>query len=132
MGGSKHSVLIVDDSRTMRELLSDAVTAFPDIDVVEAGDGMTALAAVRAAEEPFALIIIDLNMPIMDGMKVLSALRDSSSAGMPPVVVVSTDHDAKTIAKVHELGALQYLEKPVTRQALQQILHIVLDTPAGE
>jgi two-component system chemotaxis response regulator CheY len=69
-------ILIVDDSAAMRLLLAHAIQRLPDVVVDQAADGLAALKALRAAAaQPYDLVLLDLNMPILDGMKLLGMMQ---------------------------------------------------------
>lgn len=115
--------LIVDDSpaarATARAALEDAAAALGLVfDVEEAGSGMEALRALTAG--PPALVLVDLHMPDMTGLEVLSFWK--KRGGGPRAVIVSTDVSERDRAKALELGAHAFLEKPITAAALQEAL----------
>jgi two-component system chemotaxis response regulator CheY len=121
-------VLIVEDSIVMRELLSLAVTSRPNVDIDEAPDGVAALKAIRAAaERPYDLILLDLNMPVMDGMKLLGFLGKEPAAKNTVVAVVTTEGSEETEKQARGLGARYFLRKPVTKPDVERVLSQVLD-----
>ena len=122
----KH-VLIVEDSPVMREMLILAFRSRPFVDIDQAGDGMAGIKAIRAAEQPYDLILLDLNMPVMDGMKFLAHLSNEANARDAVVAVVTTENSAKAEAQARALGARFYLRKPVTRRVVDEVLAAVLD-----
>lgn len=111
------AVLIVDDSPISRKLVLKSLPPALVGDVAEAGNGIEALAALRA--RPRDLILLDLNMPVMDGYQVLEALV---GAALPPVVVLSGDIQPKAQERVMALGARAFLKKPVRAEALAEVL----------
>ncbi|MBI1948065.1 MAG: response regulator [Deltaproteobacteria bacterium] len=115
--------LIVDDSPAARALARSALEAAADalglsFEVEEAGSGMEALRALTA--ETQALVIVDLHMPDMTGLEVLSFWR--KRGGGARAVIVSTDVSPRDREKALELGAHALLEKPVTVAALTEVL----------
>ena len=124
------SVLVVEDSPVMRQLIVLAIEGFPDIHVVEASDGVAALKAIRTADAPYDLILLDLNLPVMDGVKLLGHLPNERNAKGTVVAVVTTESDDETERKCRSLGAAHFLRKPVTKRRLAPILREVLD-PKG-
>jgi two-component system, chemotaxis family, chemotaxis protein CheY len=111
------AVLIVDDSPISRKLVIKSLPAGWTDDVTEAANGLEALAALRA--RPRTVVLLDLNMPVMDGYQFLEALDPSSR---PPVVVLSGDIQPKALDRVMALGARAFLKKPVRAEALAEVL----------
>jgi DNA-binding response OmpR family regulator len=94
--------------------------------VAEAADGREALDAIR--HSPPDLMVLDLNMPTLDGIAVLEAMK--SLAGATPKVVVLTAYGSIAAAvKATRLGAIDFLEKPVTPTALREAVESVLNDP---
>ena len=119
----KRRVLIVEDSPAMRHLLSLAVQRLPGVVIDEVGDGMAAFKALKAsAAAPYDLVFLDLNMPVMDGMKLLGMLRGEPSAARTTVAVVTTIDNAETEKQARSLGARYFVKKPVSRRAVDKIL----------
>jgi two-component system chemotaxis response regulator CheY len=120
---SKRRVLIVEDSPAMRHLLSLAVQRLPGVVIDEVGDGMAALKALRGATvSPYHLVFLDLNMPVMDGMKLLGMMRGEPSAASTTVAVVTTSDNPETERQARALGARYFIRKPVSRRAVDKIL----------
>jgi len=122
----KRRVLIVEDSTIMRELLAHAVDEIKDVAVDEVPDGVAALKALRAADTPYALVLLDLNLPIMDGMKLLKFLQNEPSFASTVVAVVTTESSDETEQQARALGAKYFLRKPVTRKIVAGVLREVL------
>ena len=101
--------LIVDDSRVVRKVASRIIRDL-DFDVVEAGDGMEALEICRNAM-PDA-ILLDWNMPVMNGLDFLRALRREDNGKAPKVVFCSTENDAEHIGEAVRSGADEFIMKP--------------------
>jgi len=114
----KKTLLIVDDTIPNRLLLRQALSG--DYEILEAGDGQTALEILRAAPE-ISLIILDILMPASDGYGVLEALRaDEELRKLPVVVIAGEDMDSQI--RAFELGAADVMIKPFNPQI---ILHRV-------
>jgi len=120
----KRRVLIVEDSPAMRQLLSLAIQRIPGVSIDEAGDGVAALRALKiAAHNPYDLVILDLNMPVMDGMKLLGKMReDPAAAAATTVAVVTTSENPEIERQARLLGAKYFVKKPVNRRAVEKIL----------
>lgn len=108
-GHKRASVLIVDDSRTVRLKLKKAIEALGhDAMAVESGK----LALEKVAGNSFDLVLLDIVMPEMDGFDVLAALKSSRSTRDLPVIVISAlDEEIKNVVKAIELGAEDFLPK---------------------
>lgn len=117
----KRRVLIVEDSPAMRHLLSIAVARLPEVSIDEVGDGMAALKLLKGGAA-YDLVFLDLNMPVMDGMKLLGTLRGEPSASRTTVAVVTTSDSPETERQARALGARYYVRKPVSRRAVDRIL----------
>jgi CheY-like chemotaxis protein len=110
-------VLVVDDNRIMRDMVARAVglSGLPLAAIRQAGDGKAALASLRA--QPAHLVLLDLNMPVMDGEAFLRELRADAALGGTLVVVVSTESSGARIERLRTLGA-GFVHKPFTPEAL--------------
>lgn len=110
-------VLVVDDNRIMRDMVARAVdmSGLPIAGVRKAGDGRAALEAMRAAWTD--LVLLDLNMPVMDGETFLRELRADLALRDALVVVVSTESSGARIERLRGLGA-GFVHKPFTPEAL--------------
>jgi two-component system chemotaxis response regulator CheY len=108
---SRHRILIVEDSPTMRQLLVFALKRLQNVEVVEARDGMDGLRKVTS--DHFDLALVDINMPVMDGLKLIHLIRDEESLKAMPIVVITTEGAEEDRARALALGADEYLTKPV-------------------
>lgn len=110
-------VLVVDDNRIMRDMVARAVamSGLPLARVRQAGDGAAALAALREAWTD--LVLLDLNMPVMDGESFLTAVRADTALRDTLVVVVSTESSGARVERLRALGA-GFVHKPFTPEAL--------------
>jgi two-component system chemotaxis response regulator CheY len=128
----KRRVLIVEDSPAMRQLLVLAIGRVAGVAIDEAGDGVAALKALKmAAAQPYDVVFLDLNMPVMDGMKLLGKLHEDPTAAHTVVVVVTTTENAETERQVRSLGARYFVRKPVSRRAVDKILAEVFGAAAA-
>ena len=108
---ARHRILIVEDSPTMRQLLVFALKRLQGVEVVEAKDGMDGLRKVTS--DHFDLALIDINMPVMDGLKLISLIRGEDSLKEMPVCVITTEGAKEDRARALSLGANEYLTKPI-------------------
>jgi two-component system chemotaxis response regulator CheY len=104
-------ILIVEDSPTMRQLLVFALRRMKDVDIVEAEDGMDGLRKVSS--DHFDLALIDINMPVMDGLKLISLIRGEDNLSSIPIVVITTEGANEDRERALSLGANEYLTKPI-------------------
>src|ERR1017187_3081768 len=88
-------IMIVDDQRAMRSLVRDSLIQIGCNRVVESGDGMEALQALRL--KPVHLIISDLNMPVMDGLALLRAVRGDVGLASTAFVMLTSQGDAEMV-----------------------------------
>ena len=107
----RRQILIVEDSPTMRKLLVFALRRLKNVDIVEAQDGMDGLRKVSS--DHFDLALIDINMPVMDGLKLISLMRGEESLKDIPIVVITTEGAAEDRERALNLGANEYLTKPI-------------------
>jgi two-component system chemotaxis response regulator CheY len=107
----EYTFLVVDDSPTMRQLISFSLKRIPGSRIVEASDGVDALKKLTA--EKFSLIVTDINMPIMDGLKLVSMIRKDAQFKTIPIIVVTTEGAEEDRKAGLALGANAYVAKPV-------------------
>src|SRR3970040_288404 len=86
---SEHSFLVVEDSPTMRQLITFALKRIPGSKVIEANDGIDALK--KLSTQKFDIILTDINMPIMDGLKLVSMVRNDPVHKAIPIVIITTE-----------------------------------------
>jgi two-component system chemotaxis response regulator CheY len=118
---STKTILIADDSATMRALLGAIVEGLGDFQIVEACSGFEALRLLP--RDPVDLILTDINMPDINGLELISYLRNNPNYKNIPVFIISTEGSAKDIEKGKQLGADEYLVKPFSPVILQQLIN---------
>ncbi|HVV82255.1 MAG TPA: response regulator [Kofleriaceae bacterium] len=111
------AVLVVDDSPMSRRLVIKNLPPGLGDDVTQAENGLEALAALRA--RPHAVVLLDLNMPVMDGYQFLEALRGTE---LPVVIVLSGDVQPRAHERVLALGARAFVKKPIRAETLARVL----------
>ena len=116
-------VLIIDDSRTMRRLLKSFVASVTE-DTSEAGDGREAL-AVLEKEGPFELALVDWDMPVMNGLDFVKAVRTDPRHDSMKMMMVTAQNSYETVLQAIEAGAADYLMKPLTEEMLQDKLRLL-------
>ena len=114
------TILIVDDSAAMRSLLVSTLETLGTISIVQAPNGFEALRILP--REQVDLILTDINMPDINGLELLSFIRNNPIYKDVPVVVISTEGSRKDIEKGLSLGANEYLVKPFQPEQLLEIV----------
>jgi two-component system chemotaxis response regulator CheY len=112
--------LVVEDSPTMRQLICFALKRIKGLAIVEADDGVDALKKI--AGQKFDIILTDINMPIMDGLKLVSRVRSQDSTKAIPIVIITTEGASEDRQRALALGANAYITKPI--QAPQVIAKV--------
>jgi two-component system, chemotaxis family, chemotaxis protein CheY len=121
---SEYKVLIVEDSPTMRQLIAFALKRLRGISIVEASDGVDGLKKLSA--EKFDLIFTDINMPIMDGLKLVSLVRNDAGYKVTPIVVITTEGAQEDRERALALGANDYITKPIQANRILDIARDLL------
>lgn len=120
----KAKVLVVDDSPTMRQLIVFALDRIPGLQIEEAGDGVAALKKLSA--EHFDLLLTDINMPIMDGLKLVSLIRNDQQYKSMPVVVITTEGAQLDRERAIAIGANEYITKPIQTARIIEVARQLL------
>jgi two-component system chemotaxis response regulator CheY len=111
-------MLLVDDSRTMRNILKKILESFGNVEFTEANDGLEALKAIEGNPQGFNLILIDWNMPNMDGITLVGRIRQADKK--TPLIMVTTESEKPRILEAIKAGANNYALKPFTPDILLQ------------
>ncbi|MGI9432268.1 MAG: response regulator [Myxococcota bacterium] len=120
----RYRVLIVEDSPTMRQLLVFALKRLKSVDVVEAQDGMDGLRKVT--NDHFDLALVDINMPVMDGLKLISLIRGEDNLRQMPICVITTEGAQEDRDRALALGADEYLTKPIQANRVLKVAKSLL------
>ena len=104
-------ILIVEDSPTMRQLIGFALKRLPGCELTEASDGVDGLKKINS--NAFDLIITDINMPVMDGLKLISLVRRDINYNNIPIMIITTEGGAEDRERALALGADAYVTKPI-------------------
>lgn len=110
------NILVVEDSPTMRQLISFAMKRIANTKVIEATDGVDALK--KLSSETIDLILADINMPVMDGLKLVSLVRNNPSYKDIPIIIITTEGAKEDKERAMAIGANAYLAKPIQTQEL--------------
>jgi two-component system chemotaxis response regulator CheY len=126
--GAKFRVLVVDDSTMVRRYVRDALER-ADFEVQEAFNGVEAMEKVVA--ERFDLLVVDVNMPKMDGYAFLHALRSrEAEIASIPALMTSTEAGPQDMAAAYAAGANYYLVKPVSQDDLIMYANALTGRPS--
>ncbi|MEV8509755.1 response regulator [Actinoplanes sp. NPDC051475] len=111
-------VMVVDDSRAMRAILRRMVTSIGH-EVVEADNGRSALEALQAMPEPPQAALVDWNMPEMNGLEFIGAVRAQPQWRDITLIMVTTESDPAQIVRALAAGAHEYIIKPFTPEVIK-------------
>jgi two-component system chemotaxis response regulator CheY len=103
--------LVVEDSPTMRQLIVFAPSRIKVLKVVEADDGVDALK--KLSQQHFDILITDINMPMMDGLKLVSMVRKDEVHKEIPIIIITTEGAQEDRQRALSLGANAYITKPI-------------------
>jgi two-component system chemotaxis response regulator CheY len=120
-------VLVVDDSAAIRKILQRVLrqTGMAIRAIHEAGDGQEALELLKS--QPVDLVLTDINMPKMDGIQLLAAMKASPKWRHIPVMMVTTEGGETKVAEAVKLGAAGYVRKPFTADQIKEKLAAFLE-----
>lgn len=108
----------------MRQLLVFALRRMKNIEIVEAQDGMDGLRKVTS--DHFDLALIDINMPVMDGLKLISLIRGDQALQKMPICVITTEGAREDRDRAMTLGADEYLTKPIQANKVLSVARSLL------
>ena len=121
--------LVVDDSRAMRSIIGKLLREL-GFEVFEATSGLDALVRIRQIEA-LTLVLVDWNMPEMDGCEFLKRVREEPAFHDIPIMMVTTESEMEQVAVALDAGANEYLMKPFDKQGLLEKL-LLLGVDPGE
>ncbi len=120
-------VLVVDDSAAIRKILQRVLrqTGMAIRNIYEAGDGQQALELLSS--NPVSLVLTDINMPKMDGLQLLGAMKASEAWRSIAVVMITTEGGEAKVGEAVKLGAAGYVRKPFTADQIKEKLVGILE-----
>jgi two-component system chemotaxis response regulator CheY len=126
---SEYTCLVVEDSPMMRQLLVFALSRVKHLRVTEADDGVDGLRKLAAGK--FDIILTDINMPIMDGLKLVKRVRSDPTHKETPIIVITTEGSQEDRQRAMQLGANAYITKPIQApQVIAKVKELLKITPA--
>jgi two-component system cell cycle response regulator len=120
----RHKILTVDDSKTVRIIVRKAFKAY-DCEIFEGGNGVEGLAL--AAKEMPDLILLDVTMPVMDGVEMLTKLKADPALKGIPVMMLTAEGGRDNVLKIAKIGVRDYIVKPFKEEALIEKAGRVID-----
>jgi two-component system cell cycle response regulator len=120
----RYKILSVDDSKTVRIIIKKAFKNY-DCDILEAGNGVEGLAL--AAKEPPDVILLDVTMPVMDGVEMLTKLKSDPALKTIPVVMLTAEGGKDNVLKIAKIGVRDYIVKPFKEDLLVQKVGRIID-----
>jgi two-component system chemotaxis response regulator CheY len=118
-------ILLIDDSKIMRNIQKNVLKGFGECECFEAGDGVEGLSVLAANASPFDLILVDWNMPNMDGLSFVKRMREKDRC--TPVIMVTTEAEKTRIIDAIKAGVNNYVIKPFTPDSLMERIRQTLD-----
>jgi two-component system chemotaxis response regulator CheY len=109
-------ILLVDDSRTMRNIQKKALEALGAAEFFEAGDGIEALTVIASNPAGFDFIMVDWNMPNMDGITLVRKFRETNKT--TPLIMATTEAEKTRVLEALKAGVNNYVIKPFTPEML--------------
>ncbi|MGQ0504649.1 MAG: response regulator [Myxococcaceae bacterium] len=119
--------LVVDDSMAMRRAIVYALQRLEGVVCVEASDGADALRKLTTSK--FHIVLTDINMPLLDGLKLLGQIRRDPANAQLPLVVITTEGAEADRERAMSLGANAYLVKPVQASQVVNVVRQLLSLP---
>jgi PleD family two-component response regulator len=113
--------LVVDDYHSMRAALKDLLVKV-GFRVTEAEDGLQGVEILKAQENQFDIVFTDIVMPVMDGFELCQEIKSHPTLNRLPVVVLSTHTDATYLLKAINMGADDYVTKPIEPRLLDKVI----------
>lgn len=120
-------ILVVEDSPTMRQMIGFALRRLPGAEITEATDGVDGLKKINCNH--FDLIITDINMPVMDGLKLISLVRRDVNYRNIPIMIITTEGGAEDRERALALGADAYITKPIQGGHVLETVKALLGIP---
>lgn len=118
---NKMKIVIADDSRVMRNIIENAIKPL-GIATVHAANGQEVLDCIEKEGNEIGLILLDWNMPVMNGIEVLETIKRDNIYTHIPVLIVSTESEDDKMSQAFAAGAKGYISKPFTPERLLNLV----------
>ncbi|CAM2821328.1 response regulator [Rariglobus hedericola] len=126
----RYKILTVDDSKTVRIIVKKAFKSY-DCDIIEAANGVEGLAT--AAKESPDVILLDVTMPVMDGVEMLTKLKSDPALKGIPVIMLTAEGGRDNVLKIAKIGVRDYIVKPFKEELLVEKVGRIIDLkPIGD
>ena len=125
----EYNFLVVEDSPTMQQLITFALKRISGSKIVEANDGIDALK--KLSSQKFDIILTDINMPIMDGLKLVSMVRNDPVHRAIPIIIITTEGADEDRKRGLALGANAYIAKPIQTADLLSVVNQIISGKSG-
>jgi two-component system chemotaxis response regulator CheY len=120
-------VLVVDDSKVMREMLVACLRGKDDLNFTQASSGLEAIEQLSL--KPFDLLLLDLNMPDIGGIEVVEFVRSQDLLCKVPIIIITTRGDDDSKERALKAGATRYMTKPFSPEVIHAEVTSVLSAP---
>lgn len=118
-------ILSVDDSAVMRKIIGEHVSKL-GAEFLQAGNGVQAMELLKSEGDGIDLVLLDWNMPEMNGIETLKAIKADDALKKIPVIMVTTEAEKKSVIEAVQAGAASYVVKPFEPEALLDKINKVL------
>jgi two-component system, chemotaxis family, chemotaxis protein CheY len=122
-------MLLVDDSKTMRNIQKKVLSTLGEIEFSEAGDGLEALTVIASNPAGFDLVLVDWNMPNMDGLTLVGKIRETDKKTL--LVMATTEAEKSRVLEAIRAGVNNYVVKPFTPESLIEKVKQTLEKAKG-
>ena len=120
-----YNILIVDDDDMMLKMAEFTLTQIPEYNVIKANSGLQCLRTLQSGEK-IDLILLDIQMPGMDGIKVMELIQKHDYWRLIPVIFLTASSDKSTVMQAGKMGAIGYIKKPFVPEDLVQRVETTL------
>ncbi|GMT97880.1 response regulator [Corallococcus caeni] len=123
-------VLVVDDSKVMRDMVVACLRPYPDSRFTQASSGLEAIEQLSL--KPYDLLVLDLNMPDIGGIEVVEFVRGQDHLRNLPIIIVTTRGDEASRERALQAGADRFMTKPFTPDSIQGAARALLEKSSAE